>query len=196
VPIGGTVVWWDDTLPAEGGWAWANGQVIASANTVCYPVLACTLGQQVRRQWHHDDGRPRYAGSLPCRQEHDGLHHDARAHHELCGHHRLVASSARACICSRPAKCRRITTRQLMRTGTTTRSINLQRWNAAPSAFRHLYRDGNPVTINNGVANIQRQVVVEARQRLQATGSSAAFHSGKSLSRQRKNHLGAGHVSL
>jgi microcystin-dependent protein len=45
VPIGGTVIWWDDTLPTEGGWAWANGQIIASANTVA-PVLLARWGSR------------------------------------------------------------------------------------------------------------------------------------------------------
>jgi microcystin-dependent protein len=45
VPIGGTLLWWDDTLPVEGGYAWANGQVIASANTVC-PVLLARWGNK------------------------------------------------------------------------------------------------------------------------------------------------------
>jgi microcystin-dependent protein len=43
VPVGGTLVWWDDVLPTEGGYAWANGQIIASANTVC-PVLLARWG--------------------------------------------------------------------------------------------------------------------------------------------------------
>jgi microcystin-dependent protein len=38
VPIGAVLEWYDDVLPAEGGYCWANGQIIASANTVC-PVL-------------------------------------------------------------------------------------------------------------------------------------------------------------
>jgi microcystin-dependent protein len=45
VPIGGTVLWWDDTLPSEGGWAWANGQVLTSANTL-YPVLLARWGSK------------------------------------------------------------------------------------------------------------------------------------------------------
>jgi microcystin-dependent protein len=43
VPIGATLLWWDDVLPAEGGYAWANGQIIANANTVC-PVLLARWG--------------------------------------------------------------------------------------------------------------------------------------------------------
>jgi microcystin-dependent protein len=43
VPIGATLLWWDDVLPTEGGYAWCNGQVIASANTVC-PVLLARWG--------------------------------------------------------------------------------------------------------------------------------------------------------
>lgn len=43
VPIGATLIWWDDVLPTEGGYAWANGQIIASANTVC-PILLARWG--------------------------------------------------------------------------------------------------------------------------------------------------------
>jgi microcystin-dependent protein len=43
VPIGSTLIWWDDVLPVEGGYAWANGQIIASANTVC-PILLARWG--------------------------------------------------------------------------------------------------------------------------------------------------------
>lgn len=43
VPIGATLIWWDDVLPTEGGYAWANGQIIASADTVC-PVLLARWG--------------------------------------------------------------------------------------------------------------------------------------------------------
>lgn len=46
VPLGGTLLWWDDTLPTDGGtWAWANGQVVASANTVC-PTLLTRWGNK------------------------------------------------------------------------------------------------------------------------------------------------------
>lgn len=45
VPIGSTLLWWDDVLPTEGGYAWANGQIIASANTVC-PVLLARWGSR------------------------------------------------------------------------------------------------------------------------------------------------------
>lgn len=45
VPIGSTLIWWDDVLPTEGGYAWANGQVIASANTVC-PILLARWGNR------------------------------------------------------------------------------------------------------------------------------------------------------
>jgi microcystin-dependent protein len=45
VPIGATLLWWDDVLPTEGGYAWANGQIIASANTVC-PVLLARWGSR------------------------------------------------------------------------------------------------------------------------------------------------------
>jgi microcystin-dependent protein len=43
VPIGAVLEWYDDVLPPEGGYAWANGQIIASANTVC-PVLLARWG--------------------------------------------------------------------------------------------------------------------------------------------------------
>lgn len=45
VPIGGTLLWWEDTLPPEGGYAWVNGQIIANANTVC-PVLLARWGNK------------------------------------------------------------------------------------------------------------------------------------------------------
>jgi len=45
VPIGAVLEWYDDVLPTEGGYAWANGQIIASANTVC-PVLLARWGSR------------------------------------------------------------------------------------------------------------------------------------------------------
>jgi microcystin-dependent protein len=37
VPLGHTGIWWDDVLPAEGGYAWANGQAISrTANPVLW----------------------------------------------------------------------------------------------------------------------------------------------------------------
>lgn len=45
VPVGATLLWWDDVLPTEGGYAWANGQIISSANTVC-PVLLARWGSR------------------------------------------------------------------------------------------------------------------------------------------------------
>jgi microcystin-dependent protein len=44
-PIGGTIIWWDDTLPADGKWAWANGQVITNANVSC-PILLARWGNK------------------------------------------------------------------------------------------------------------------------------------------------------
>lgn len=44
-PIGSAVMWFDDTLPSDGLWAWANGQVISSANTVA-PVLLARWGSR------------------------------------------------------------------------------------------------------------------------------------------------------
>lgn len=43
VPIGAVLEWYDDVLPTEGGYAWCNGQIISSANTVC-PVLVARWG--------------------------------------------------------------------------------------------------------------------------------------------------------
>jgi microcystin-dependent protein len=40
VPIGAVLEWYDDVLPPEGGYAWANGQIIANAATVCPVLLA------------------------------------------------------------------------------------------------------------------------------------------------------------
>lgn len=45
VPIGAVLEWYDDTLPAEGGYVWANGQIIANANTVC-PILLARWGNK------------------------------------------------------------------------------------------------------------------------------------------------------
>jgi microcystin-dependent protein len=45
VPIGAVLEWYDDVLPTEGGYAWANGQIIASANTVC-PILLARWGSR------------------------------------------------------------------------------------------------------------------------------------------------------
>lgn len=44
-PIGAAVMWFDDTLPSDGLWAWANGQIIANANTVA-PVLLARWGSR------------------------------------------------------------------------------------------------------------------------------------------------------
>jgi microcystin-dependent protein len=49
-PIGAAVMWFDDTLPTDtvGGnaiWAWANGQVISNAATVC-PILLSRWGNR------------------------------------------------------------------------------------------------------------------------------------------------------
>jgi microcystin-dependent protein len=42
-PIGAAVMWFDDTLPTDGLWVWANGQIISSANTVA-PILLARWG--------------------------------------------------------------------------------------------------------------------------------------------------------
>ncbi|WP_198135154.1 phage tail protein [Rhodopseudomonas palustris] len=44
-PPGSTVIWWDDTLPEDGLWAWANGQVITDAATRC-PILLARWGSR------------------------------------------------------------------------------------------------------------------------------------------------------
>jgi microcystin-dependent protein len=44
-PLGACVLWFDDTLPTDGLWAWANGQVIANANTSC-PILLARWGSR------------------------------------------------------------------------------------------------------------------------------------------------------
>jgi microcystin-dependent protein len=36
-------MWFDDTLPTDGMWVWANGQIISSANTVA-PILLARWG--------------------------------------------------------------------------------------------------------------------------------------------------------
>jgi microcystin-dependent protein len=44
-PIGGTILWWDDVLPSDGLWVWANGQVITNANVVA-PILLARWGSR------------------------------------------------------------------------------------------------------------------------------------------------------
>jgi microcystin-dependent protein len=44
-PIGSSVMWFDDTLPTDGLWVWANGQVISNAATVC-PILLSRWGNR------------------------------------------------------------------------------------------------------------------------------------------------------
>lgn len=41
VPIGGTLIWHEDTLPAEGGYCWANGGTLSRA---AYPLLWARWG--------------------------------------------------------------------------------------------------------------------------------------------------------
>lgn len=41
VPIGSTLIWWDDVLPVEGGYVWANGQPISRTT---YPILFARWG--------------------------------------------------------------------------------------------------------------------------------------------------------
>lgn len=45
VPIGGTLIWWEDTLPSEGGYAWANG---GKVNVADCPVMASKAFWQAR----------------------------------------------------------------------------------------------------------------------------------------------------
>lgn len=45
VPIGGTLIWWEDTLPTEGGYAWANG---GKVNVADCPVMASKTFWQAR----------------------------------------------------------------------------------------------------------------------------------------------------
>jgi microcystin-dependent protein len=45
VPIGGTLIWWEDTLPPEGGYAWANG---GKVNVADCPVMASRPFWQAR----------------------------------------------------------------------------------------------------------------------------------------------------
>mgnify|MGYP005813018645 CR=1 FL=1 len=40
-PVGGTVLWWDDTLPADGCWVWANGGALSRT---AYPQLFAKWG--------------------------------------------------------------------------------------------------------------------------------------------------------
>lgn len=44
IPLGGTLIWWDDVLPTGGAYTWCNGQVI-SASTVS-PVLLARWGNR------------------------------------------------------------------------------------------------------------------------------------------------------
>jgi microcystin-dependent protein len=41
VPVGGTIQWWDDTLPTEGGWGWANGGTLSRTGS---PILFARWG--------------------------------------------------------------------------------------------------------------------------------------------------------
>lgn len=42
---GSTMIWWDDVLPDDGLWAWANGQIITDAATRC-PILLARWGNR------------------------------------------------------------------------------------------------------------------------------------------------------
>lgn len=44
-PLGAAVMWFDDTLPSDGLWVWANGVPVANANTVC-PILLARWGNK------------------------------------------------------------------------------------------------------------------------------------------------------
>jgi microcystin-dependent protein len=41
IPVGASVVWWSDTLPAGGAWNWCNGQTLSAT---AFPALALVLG--------------------------------------------------------------------------------------------------------------------------------------------------------
>lgn len=71
VPIGGTLMWWDDVLPTEGGYAWANGQIIASANTVC-PVLLARWGSRFGGNGTTTMGVPDLRDTVPIGQRNMG----------------------------------------------------------------------------------------------------------------------------
>jgi microcystin-dependent protein len=43
VPIGGTVIWWTDTLP-DASWAWCNGGTYLRSNTVLWNIFGTTYG--------------------------------------------------------------------------------------------------------------------------------------------------------
>jgi microcystin-dependent protein len=44
-PLGAAVMWFDDALPNDGLWVWANGQVVVNAATVC-PILLARWGKR------------------------------------------------------------------------------------------------------------------------------------------------------
>lgn len=64
VPIGAGLLWHDDVLPVEGGYAWANGQIIASANTVC-PILLARWGSRYGGNGTTTMGMPDYRDTVP-----------------------------------------------------------------------------------------------------------------------------------
>lgn len=44
VPVGGTILWFSNTLPSDSGWAWANGQKV---NVSDNPILAAVLPSRI-----------------------------------------------------------------------------------------------------------------------------------------------------
>jgi microcystin-dependent protein len=64
VPLGAALIWHDDTLPTEGGYCWANGQIIASANTVC-PILLARWGNKFGGNGTTTMGVPDYRDTVP-----------------------------------------------------------------------------------------------------------------------------------
>jgi microcystin-dependent protein len=64
VPIGVALIWHDDVLPVEGGYCWANGQIIASANTVC-PILLARWGSRFGGNGLTTMGVPDYRDTVP-----------------------------------------------------------------------------------------------------------------------------------
>jgi microcystin-dependent protein len=64
VPIGAALIWHDDTLPAEGGYCWANGQIIANANVVC-PILLARWNNKFGGNGTTTMGVPDYRDAVP-----------------------------------------------------------------------------------------------------------------------------------
>lgn len=63
-PIGGGILWYIDALPTDGLWVWANGQIIANANTVC-PVLLGLWGNRFGGNGTTTMGVPDHRETVP-----------------------------------------------------------------------------------------------------------------------------------